>query len=434
MSIEKSNKQINIASIVLAGGKGARLFPLTQTHSKPAIRYGGKYRLIDIPISNSLNSNIRQIFVIGQYLTAELQHHIAQTYQFDYFSPGAIDFLTPGEYPDGQKVWFEGTADAIRKNLHTILKAPVDYFLILSGDQLYNINFRKMFEFTIKKNADLTIACIPVKELEAKRLGLLKTDGQCFIKDFYEKPQEAPILSKFRLPPSFFKEHGKQAPEEAHYLASMGIYIFKREVLKNLLEEDLREDFGKHLIPTQIVKGKTASFLYEGYWEDIGTVESFYHANLALIDFPNRGLQIYDEENPIFGSIHFLPGPKIFNTNIINSLISEGSIIHAKEISHSVIGLRCFIKKGTEIRKSIVMGNNYYISPTHQTHSLPEHFEIGENCLIEKTIIDEHVFIGNNVKLVNKKNLQNYDGKGIYVRDGIIVVTSGTSLPDNFEF
>jgi glucose-1-phosphate adenylyltransferase len=434
MSVEKSNRQMNIASIVLAGGKGTRLFPLTQSHCKPAIRYGGKYRLIDIPISNSLNSNIRQIYVIGQYLTAELQHHIAQSYQFDYFSPGSIDFLTPGEYPDGQRVWFEGTADAIRKNLHTILKAPVDYFLILSGDQLYNINFRKMFQFTIEKDADLTIASIPVKEIEAKRLGLLKTDDHCMIKDFFEKPQEAKVLSRFRLEPSFYQKNHRQIPEYPEYLASMGIYIFKRNALKNLLEEDLREDFGKHLIPTQILKGKTASFLYDGYWEDIGTVESFYHANLALIDSPNKGLEIYDEENPIFGCIHYLPGPKIFNATVKNSIISEGSIIHAKEISNSVIGLRSHIKKESVLKDSIVMGNNFYISPSDQTHMLPEHFEIGENCLIEKTIIDEHVCIGNGVKLINKQKLQTYDSQNLYVRDGIIVITAGTSIPNGFEF
>jgi len=431
MSIEIHNKQINIATVILAGGKGTRLFPLTLHHSKPAVSFGGRYRLIDIPISNSLNSNIRQMFVIGQYLTGELQHHLAQTYHFDTFFPGMIDFLSPEELPTGEKVWFEGTADAIRKNLKTILQVPVDYFLILSGDQLYNIDFKQMLRFTIEKDVDLAIASILVGEGEAKRMGNLKIDDECYITDFHEKPGPDQI-GKFALSQEDLYKHNIKS-DKPLYLGSMGIYVFKREALRTLIEEDKRSDFGKHLIPTQLKRGKAASFIYNGYWEDIGTVDSFYNANLALTT-GSIGLKVYDERNPIYSKVNHLPGAKINQTDIRDSIICDGSIIDAKEIHHSIVGLRSYIKKGTIIRDSIVMGNNFYISPAYQTYYLPERFEICENCLIEKTIIDEHVYIGNNVTLTNKKKLQNYDGENVFVRDGIIIVPSGTYIPDGFSF
>jgi glucose-1-phosphate adenylyltransferase len=431
MSLQLDNKRINIASIVLAGGKGSRLFPLTLMHSKPAVSYGGRYRLIDVPISNSLNSNIRQIFVIGQYLTAELQHHLSLTYHFDTFLTGMIDFLTPEERPNGEKVWFEGTADAVRKNLDTILSLPVDYFLILSGDQLYNINFRKMLEFTIESDANLTIACLPVSDQDSQRMGILKIDPNAFVTDFIEKPKDPSLLTSFEIPEKL-KETYKISKEK--YLGSMGIYIFKREALQQLLLEDHRDDFGKHLIPTEMKKGKTAAFFYDGYWEDIGTVESYYKANLALTDPNFKGLRMYDEQNPIYTQSNHLPGAQIFSTLVDHSILCEGSVIEAKEIINSIIGLRSCIKKGTTVHDSIIMGNNFYLSPAHQSYYLPEKFEIGENCLIKKTIIDEHVYIGKNVQLINKDNLQNYDGKGIYVRDGITIVTAGTRIPNNFVF
>ncbi|MEI6242659.1 MAG: sugar phosphate nucleotidyltransferase [Chlamydiota bacterium] len=431
MSLLLDNKQINIASIVLAGGKGSRLFPLTLMHSKPAVSYGGRYRLIDVPISNSLNSNIRQIFVIGQYLTSELQHHLSLTYHFDNFLTGMIDFITPEERPNGEKVWFEGTADAIRKNLDTILNLPVDYFLILSGDQLYNINFRKMLEFTIETDANLTIACLPVLEKDSQRMGILKIDSNSFVTDFVEKPKDPSLLVSFEIPEIIKKTYNISKEK---YLGSMGIYIFKREALRSLLLEDTRDDFGKHLIPTEIKKGKTAAFYYDGYWEDIGTVESYYKANLALTDPAFKGLKMYDEQNPIYTQSNHLPGAQIFSTQVDHSIICEGSMVEAKEIINSIIGLRSSIKKGTVIHNSIIMGNNFYLSPAHQTNYVQERFEIGENCIIKKCIIDEHVCLGKNVQLINKDQLKTYDGKGIYVRDGIIIVTAGTRIPNNFIF
>jgi glucose-1-phosphate adenylyltransferase len=434
MTSKENKKEANIASVVLAGGKGARLFPLTINHSKPAISFGGRYRLIDIPISNSLNSNIRQIFVLGQYLTAELQHHLSQTYQFDSFLPGRLDFLTPEELPNGSRIWFDGTADAVRKSLNQILKVDTDYYLILSGDQLYNINFQKMFEFAQEKDADLTIASIPVRESEAKRLGLLQVNDDAFVTNFVEKPKEEKVLKEFQLPSSFYK-NWNVTNKNLKYLGSMGIYIFKREALISLLKEDPREDFGKHLIPTEIKKGSTASYIYDGYWEDIGTIESYYTANIELTqELTKARLNTYDEKNPIYSRTNHLPGTKLINASIKDSIISEGGLIKAASIENSIIGLRSHIKNDTFIKDSIVMGNSFYHPSRHHLVSLPDHFEIGKNCIIEKSIIDEHVLIGNNVKLINKKNIQNFDSENLYVRDGIIIITAGAKIPNNFEF
>ncbi len=430
MEFQSNRKTNNIASVILAGGKGTRLHPLTLNHSKPSVSYGGRYRLIDIPISNSLNSNIRQILVIGQYLVAELQHHLSQTYQFDNFFPGRLDLITPEEKPNGERTFFEGTADAIRKNLDIILELPVDYILILSGDQLYNIDFQKMFSFAKEKNADLTIAALPVKESDAKRLGLLKINDESYITDFFEKPKEEAILKNFRLSPAFCEE---RKVENKPFLGSMGIYIFKREALVNLLKIDTRADFGKHLIPTQLNQGKAAAFVYDGYWEDIGTIRSFYDANIALTT-SKCGLKTYDENNPIYTCAHHLPGAKIKNTQITHSIICEGSVIEAKEITRSMIGLRSRVKNNTIIRDSVLLGNSTYTSNIYQHSSLPDIFEIGEHTIIEKTIIDEHVKIGNNVKLINKNNHISYDGGNIFVRDGIIVIPAGATIEDNFEF
>jgi glucose-1-phosphate adenylyltransferase len=425
-------KTPHVATIILAGGQGTRLHPLTIHHSKPAVSYGGRYRLIDIPISNSINSDFRQIFVIAQYLSGELQHHISQTYHFDTFNPGSVDVLTPQENEKGEKEWFLGTADAVRKNLPTILKSDADYFLILSGDQLYNIDFQSMVAFAEQTNAELVIASIPVLEKEALRMGVLKIDSHNRVVDFFEKPDNLEILKKFRLSEDFFKTAKIEARKEPYYLGSMGIYVFKREVLIEILRQDQRQDFGYHLIDTAVKRKKTSAFIYHGYWEDIGTVASYYEANLMLTS-TKKGLDTYDENNPIFTRPTYLPGPKIKCTKIIDSIICEGSIIEAEEITHCVIGLRSHIKKGTILRDTVMMGNHFYMPPTHNEKPVAHDFWIGENCLIEKAIIDEHVHIGNHVKLTNHQKLDNYSGEGIFIRDGIIIVTAGTCLPDHFE-
>lgn len=421
----------NVAAVIMAGGQGTRLFPLTQSHSKPAVPFGGKYRLIDIPISNSLHADIRQIYVLGQYLTAELKHHLQHTYHFDSFFPGSIDFLSPEETASGEKVWFGGTADAVRKTLPTLLKGPFDYFLILSGDQLYTMDFERIISFGQEKSADLVIGSIPVAKEDAKRLGLLKINDEKRVTDFIEKPKEEEQLSQFQIPEDLRKKWGLSNGDNKTHLASMGIYLFSRDTLSFILEEEEREDFGKHVIPNLIKKRKCYTYIHDGYWEDIGTIASFYKANLSLLD-ENPHLNLHNESLPIFTKLRHLPGPQIFNTIIVNSLISEGCIIEAKTIEKSIIGLRSRIKKDTVIKNSIIMGSTFSKSPVHQKDFLPKCYSIGENCRIEHAIIDEQVQIGNNAQLINQDNLTNYDGEGIYIRDGIIIVSANTIIPDNY--
>ncbi len=406
-----------VATIVLAGGAGTRLFPLTQSRCKPAVAFGGRYRLIDIPISNSINSKIRPIYIISQYFASDLHQHILESFPLELFQRGEIQLLSPEETLQ-KKVWYNGTADAVRQNLEHVLKSDAEYFLILSGDQLYTTSFHDLLSYAKEKDADLVIASLSVQEPEATRMGLLRLDPAGKVLDFHEKPSSADILKKF--------EHEKNC-----YLGSMGIYVFKRTALVSLLQEK-GDDFGRHLIPQQMKKGKTFAYVFDGYWEDIGTVSSYYLANLALLS-QEKKLNVYDENFPIYTALHHLPSPIIRNSHIEGALIGLGSVIEAEEIRNSVIGMRSQIKKGSIIRNSILTGHKFYNPPSHQSPSWPETFTVGEGCHIEKTIIDEHSCVGNNVRLVNEKNIEKYDGNGIYIRDGIIIVTSGTHLPDGYN-
>ncbi len=427
----QSKKIENVACVILAGGKGTRLFPLTKTRCKPAVSFGGRYRLIDVPISNSLNSNLQNIFVISQCFSKGLNAHIRDTYTHEEKKEDAIHLLCP-ESLNQEELCYKGTADAIRQNLDEILKLPIEYFLILSGDQLYNMDLSKMLEFAKKQNADLTIAALPVPEKEASRLGILKANKEFEITDFLEKPKDPDLLKSLCLTKEQRIEHHLTEVHGHCYLASMGIYVFKKEALIKLLKEDPREDFGKHIIPTQIKKGKASAFIFQGYWEDIGTVASFYEANLALTT-NSSGLNLYNEVLPIYSHPINLPGARISKTKLKDSIISDGSIINAKEITHCMIGMRSHIEEGTIIRDSIVLGHSLLESANSAENANEYPFEIGKNCLIEKAIIDENCSIGNNVQLTNEKKVETYDGHGVYIRDGIIIVTSGTHLPDNFN-
>lgn len=406
-----------VATIILAGGQGTRLHPLTLTRCKPAVCFGGRFRLIDVPLSNSLNSRINQIFVISQYFASELHQHILSTYQLDVFRSGGLELLTPQETARG-KNWFKGTGDAVRQSLDYILNCPAEWFLILSGDQLYNMDLYDMLSFAKNKEADLVIASIAVEEPEAKRMGLLKTNALHTITEFVEKPKDPAILKQFQLPD---KPH--------QYLASMGIYIFKRQALINILKQQ-GDDFGHDLIPQFISKAKCSAYIYDGYWEDIGTVASYYKANLLLTE--GKGLNTYHATNQIFTRPQHIPNAFINQTQVKNSIIGQGGIIEAKEIVHSVVGTRALIKKGTVIYDSIILGNRTYHPFLNQEIPVTQYYSIGENCEIRKAIIDEETRIGNGVKLINKDNLTHFDSNGIYIRDGIIVVASGTEVPDGF--
>lgn len=375
----------SVVTIVLAGGQGTRLFPLTLHHSKPAVSFGGRYRLIDIPISNALHSHFRQIFIMAQVLPEELQHHIQHTYSSQNSS---VALLTP------QDNWYEGTADAVRKNLPTLEQTAADYFLILSGDHLYNIDFRAMVDFAAHTQADLTIASLPVSESEARRYGILTTSATR-ITHFVEKPP-----------------HPK-----GPCLASMGIYVFKRQYLFDLLRRDPRHDFGQHLIPLAVAEGNTHAFLYDGYWEDIGTISSYHKANLLLTESKSR-LQLYDEDRPIYTRPTFLPGPQLGKVALHGSILCEGATVESGTIDRSIIGLRTRIGKNVCIRDSILIGN-----PSR----------IGDNCILENVILDERVTLGNGVKLINHEGRYQYDGENLFIREGILIVPAGTQLPDHFE-
>jgi glucose-1-phosphate adenylyltransferase len=428
-----------VAVIILGGGEGTRLKPLTLARCKPAISFGGRYSLIDIPISHSLTTGLSKIFVIGQYLSYSLQKHLFQTYLYHGIFQNTIQLLIPEERT-GKKIWYKGTADAVRQNIDYFSEIPADYFLILSGDQLYNINFQKMINFGVEVDAGMLIAAQPVNKKEAKRMGLLKIEhGGSRIFDFYEKPQEEAVFERFFTDDFTLQHLGYAGNSGKHYLGSMGIYLFKRQVLFELLREDSREDFGKHLIQTQMKKENVHAFLYDGYWEDIGTIESYYHANLALTrieDDRKHGLQCYDESAVIMTKRYHLPGAKVSNCKVDRAILCEGSIIEAQEIAHSIVGIRSVIQEGTIIRDSIIIGNEYYERPPLATGEEALKPGIGKNCRIEKTIIDENVSIGDNVKLLNRHGHVNFDSADglVVVRDGIIVIPRGTRIPSGYVF
>lgn len=417
-----------VASIILGGGEGTRLFPLTLTRCKPAISFGGRYRLIDVPISNSINSGCHKIFVITQFLSSSLHQHIFRTYRHDIFNSGFLELLSAEQKPS-RKGWYEGTADAVRQNMEYFLEIPVDYFLILSGDQLYSMDYREMLEAAQQTNADVMVAALPVQEKDCSRMGILQVDNSHMITSFVEKPKEGKIIEAMAMG-SEIKNALPQCDPRCNHLASMGIYLFKRDVLLSLLSEDPREDFGKHLLPTIIEKGNAGAYIFDDYWEDIGTIESFYNANIALTQ-SKPAFNCYDEAKPIYATRHNLPGPKIFNTLVNNSIICEGSVIEAAEITHSILGPRTIIKKGTIVRDSYVMGSDYFTRPI-ETDRLPEQLQIGNNCVIKKTIIDKNACVGDNVQLINQNGLMHYDGHNTHIRDGIIIVPRGATIPDNF--
>lgn len=419
-----------VAAIILSGGEGSRLFPLTLSRCKPAISFAGRYRLIDVPISNSINSGCNKIFIITQFLSTSLHHHIFRAYRNDVFNSGFIELLSAEQKPSKQG-WFKGTADAIRQNLEYLLELPVEYFLVLSGDQLYTMDFRELVNTAKRTNADVVVAALPVGEQDCKRMGILKIDSKDRITDFVEKSHDAEVLEHMQITEEQSRGFGSYHQDHKH-LGSMGIYLFKREALFKLLLEDLREDFGKHLLPTMVEKGKAAAHIFYGYWEDIGTIESFYEANIALTS-PNPSFNCYDQHRPIYSAHFNLAGPKISNSLINHSIICEGSIIEADEVRNSILGPRTVVKKGSIITKSYIMGNDYY-EPPIETGSLPSHLQIGKNCIITKTIVDKNVCMGDNVRLINKNGLRHYDGANFYVRDGIIIVPRGATIPDGFIF
>ncbi len=419
----------SVMSIVLGGGAGSRLFPLTATRSKPAVPIGGKYRLVDIPISNCINSGINRILVLTQYNSASLNKHIKNTYQFSQFSKGFVDILAAEQTPENPH-WFQGTADAVRQSLRHIRMHDFEYLLILSGDQLYQMDFAKMIDAHVASGSDISIATIPVTEKEAPEFGLLKADENNLITSFIEKPAK-------ELLPDWTSDTGDDMKAcGRNYLASMGIYVFNRKLIFELLEKEKADakDFGKEIIPTSIEKYKVASYQYDGYWTDIGNIYSFFDANIALTE-ELPPFNLFDNQNIIFSRARMLPPAKISGTTLERTIIAEGSIIHASRIEKSVVGIRSRIGLGTTISNSYIMGNDFYETMAELEDNVVKQLPkvgIGERCTVKNAIIDKNCRIGNDVTINGGTHLPDQDNEFYTVKDGIVVVKKNSILHDRF--
>jgi glucose-1-phosphate adenylyltransferase len=420
-------KKKNVIAIILGGGQGSRLFPLTETRSKPAVPIAGKYRLVDIPISNCMNSDIYRIFVLTQFNSASLNAHIKNTYHFSIFSHAFVDILAAEQTPDNPR-WFQGTADAVRQCMPHFLNHDFDYAMILSGDQLYQMDLNEMIEEHIKNEADISIATLPVNAKDAPEFGILKTNSDSFIESFIEKPAK-------ELLPEWESEVSEQMKSEGKlYLASMGIYIFNRQFLLDVMEETSTKDFGKEIIPQAVGHKRIFSFQYEGYWTDIGNIDSFFEANIGLTDdLPQFNL--FDADNKIFTRPRLLPPTKFKKTSIDRSVMSDGCIVNAKEIVRSVIGNRSRIGEETIIHNSYVMGNDFYQSIDDMKVDVANGkilVGIGERCFINNAIVDKNCRIGNDVHIEGGKHLEDVSNEKYMIKQGIVVIKKGATLPDNF--
>lgn len=422
----------NVLSIILGGGAGSRLYPLTRERAKPAVPVGGKYRLIDIPISNSLNSGITRIFVLTQYLSASLNRHISWTYNnLGIFSRGWVQILAAEQAPGlaNADAWYQGTADAVRKQMTEIRNVDADEILILSGDHLYRMDYGPFVEHHRACGADLTIAVKPVTPTEAPRLGILATDKDGWIVDFAEKPSEPALLESLK----------SRDDSDQPYLASMGIYVFSRQTLLNMLTQNQDPDFGLHLIPEAIRCCKTSAYVFDGFWADIGTIRSFYEVNL-LLTLPGLPFSFYDERHPIFTHPRFLPPTRIDDCDLTNVLVSEGAQLNEADIQESVIGVRSIVGPGTRLSRTMVMGADYYedgppADPSGKRHGIP--LGIGRDCDIEGAILDKNVRIGDHVTIRPRAPTENAvyppdsaPGTELYViRDGIVVIPKNSEIP-----
>ena len=417
-----------VLCVIMGGGQGTRLFPLTKDRAKPAVPLAGKYRLVDIPISNCINSGYRRIYILTQFNSTSLHGHISLTYKFDQFTSGFVEILAAQQTFENTS-WYEGTADAVRKNLVHFLNHDFDYLIILSGDQLYRMDFRPLIAQHIETKAGITVATIPVGRAEAKACGIMQTDDKHRITHFVEKPKEDAVLDSLRLTPELKAKHEVEATGES-FLASMGIYVFNRELIRELLDNPL-PDFGKHIIPNAIKNHPVFSYVYQGYWEDVGTIRSFFEANLDLVTELPR-FNFFDMSAPIFSRPRFLPGSKINGALIDHALVTDGCIINGAKITHSIIGLRTVVGAGTELNRAIVLGSDYYESAESVTRFEQEgkpRVGIGANCRIENAIIDKNARIGNNVTISPAGKPENVDHELYFIRDGIVIIPKNGVIP-----
>jgi len=422
-----------VLAIILGGGAGTRLYPLTKLRAKPAVPVAGKYRLIDIPVSNCINSEIFKIYVLTQFNSASLNRHIARTYNFSGFNEGFVEVLAAQQTPENPN-WFQGTADAVRQYIWLLDEWDAEEFLILSGDHLYRMDYRLFVQRHRETGADITLSVIPMDDRRASDFGLMKIDQSGRVIDFSEKPK-GDDLYQMRVDTSLLGLSPEQAQQQP-YIASMGIYVFKKDVLIKLLKESLEKtDFGKEIIPDAAKDHNVQAYLFDGYWEDIGTIESFYDANLALTQQPLPPFSFYDEKSPIYTRARYLPPSKLLDCKISQSMIGEGCILKNCRIDHSVLGVRSRIESGCVIEDTLIMGADYY-QAFAERHTNCENGEvplgIGANTTIRRAIIDKNASIGCDVQIINKDNVQEAEREtqGFYIRSGIVVVLKNAVIAD----
>jgi len=422
----------DVLAIILGGGKGARLYPLTKLCSKPAVPLNGKYRLIDIPISNCLNSNIYRIFVLTQFNSASLNRHVNSTYRFDSFRQGGFVTILAAEQTQESTDWFQGTADAVRKTLRHYSKFRFDYYLILSGDHIYRMDYRQLLADHKKKNSDVTVTAIPIRREKAPELGILDINDKGEVIRFVEKPKEQSVIDTLEIKPQTWNTFGKDI-KPAHCLANMGVYVFKRQVLEKILENDNHTDFGKEIFPETVNSPdlRVTAYPFEGYWEDIGTIKSFFEANLGFVDYLPL-FSFYDESAPIYTRPRFLPPSKITRTTAERAILSEGCVVDDAYIRRSLIGLRSLVGKGAQIINTVMMGADRYETPIEKSNNRtlghPD-IGIGQDCHIEGCIIDKDARIGRGVRIVSG-NSPDIKGDGWMLRDGVVVIEKQAIIPD----
>jgi glucose-1-phosphate adenylyltransferase len=408
-------KKNDVLAIILGGGKGTRLYPLTKYRAKPAVPFGGKFRIIDVPISNCLNSGINKIFILTQFNTHSLHRHIYSTYRLGPFTDGFVDILAAQQTMDNVD-WYQGTADAVRKNLSFITEIETEYTIILSGDHLYRMDYRKFLQHHIENKADITVAVKPVGWGEAGEFGILQTDQHCHMARFVEKPGPD-VLESLQSP---------GMAEDTPFLASMGIYIFKTDILLKILEQNPSDDFGKHIIPESLNYFNICTYPFEGYWRDIGTIESFFTANLELAQL-HPPFPMYLEDSPIYTRARSLPASRLKDCHVRHTLLADGCFIAESNISDTVVGIRTIIRKGSNIEHCVIMGADYF----EQTPpaNLPP-VGIGHDCVIKNAIIDKNARICDNVQIINRENLTEFDCDQYSIREGIVVIPKNSVIPE----
>lgn len=422
----------NVVAVILGGGAGSRLFPLTRERSKPAVPLGGKYRLIDVPVSNCINSMITQIFVLTQYNSASLNRHVSQTYRFSSFSSGFVEILAAEQRRDSPD-WFQGTADAVRQIIPHLRDWRVRSLLILSGDHLYRMDYRRFLDRHYETKADVTISVVPARSQDAEEFGLLKTDENGKVVEFREKPK-GDALSAMKVDTTRFGLSAEESAERP-FLASMGIYVFDYDLLLDLLQTDMSwVDFGREVIPHAIDKCNVQAHMFDGYWEDIGTIRAFYDANLDLAS-PLPRFNFFNTEAPIYTRSRHLPPSKLHDCDIDNSMVTEGCILNGVYARNSIIGLRSRIDAGTRIENSIIMGSDSYesLDEIRSNLSVPRpHIGIGPTTVVSKAIVDKNVRIGRDVQLINRSGVETFDSEdgSYYIRDGIVIIPKGALIPD----